>query len=99
MAMITESKMVLAQEMANGAILTEVANRKKVAADGYLKSCSDGPVADRPSEPKCLRLSTRRRDNVGLVIDFWHLRSAGAIAEPIAKLNPDIIFCVYFATR
>ncbi len=41
-------------------------------------------------------LDATERDNVGLVVDFWHLWDGGATAEQIAKLNKDIIFCVHF---
>jgi len=37
------------------------------------------------------------RDNVGLVLDFWHLWQRGASAESIARLSPRIIFGVDFA--
>lgn len=36
------------------------------------------------------------QDNLGLVIDFWHLWDSGATAEDIAKLNKDLIYCVHF---
>jgi sugar phosphate isomerase/epimerase len=36
------------------------------------------------------------QDNVGLVIDFWHLWDSGTTAEEIAKLNKDLIYCVHF---
>ncbi len=36
------------------------------------------------------------QDNVGLVIDFWHLWDSGATPEQIAKLDKDLIYCVHF---
>jgi sugar phosphate isomerase/epimerase len=36
------------------------------------------------------------QDNVGLVIDFWHLWDSGTTAEEIAKLDKDLIYCVHF---
>jgi sugar phosphate isomerase/epimerase len=36
------------------------------------------------------------RDNVGIVVDFWHLWDSGATADQVAKLNKDIIFCTHF---
>ena len=41
-------------------------------------------------------LDATERDNVGMVVDFWHLWDGGATAEQIAKLNKDIIYCVHF---
>lgn len=35
-------------------------------------------------------------DNVGIVIDFWHLWSSGATPEQIAKVNKNLIHCVHF---
>ena len=37
------------------------------------------------------------RDNVGLVLDFWHLWQRGATPESIARLDPRMIFGVDFA--
>ena len=37
------------------------------------------------------------RDNVGLVLDFWHLWQRGATPESVARLDPRIIFGVDFA--
>lgn len=37
-----------------------------------------------------------QRDNVGLVIDFWHLWGAGATPEQIAALDKELIFCAHF---
>jgi sugar phosphate isomerase/epimerase len=36
------------------------------------------------------------QDNVGLVIDFWHLWDSGTTAEEIAKLDRNLIYCVHF---
>jgi sugar phosphate isomerase/epimerase len=41
-------------------------------------------------------IDATERENVGLVIDFWHLWSSGATAEEIAKINKRSIFCVHF---
>jgi sugar phosphate isomerase/epimerase len=35
-------------------------------------------------------------DNVGLVLDFYHLWDSGARPEEVAKINKDLIFCVDF---
>src|SRR5262245_16697154 len=36
------------------------------------------------------------RDNVGLVLDFYHLWGSGTRPDEIARLNRDLIFCVDF---
>jgi len=41
-------------------------------------------------------IDATERDNIGMVVDFWHLWDGGATAEQVAKLNKDIIFCVHF---
>src|SRR5262249_16955151 len=35
-------------------------------------------------------------DNVGLVLDFYHLWGSGTRPEEIARVNKDLIFCVDF---
>ncbi len=35
-------------------------------------------------------------DNVGLVLDFYHLWGSGTPAEEIARVNKDLIFCIDF---
>jgi sugar phosphate isomerase/epimerase len=42
-------------------------------------------------------IDAAERDNVGLVLDFWHLWQRGATPETVARLNPRIIFGVDFA--
>jgi sugar phosphate isomerase/epimerase len=41
-------------------------------------------------------IDATERDNIGIVVDFWHLWDSGTTAEQVAKLNKDIIFCVHF---
>jgi len=41
-------------------------------------------------------LDETARDNVGLVIDFYHLWGSGTRPDEIARLNKDLIFCVDF---
>jgi sugar phosphate isomerase/epimerase len=36
------------------------------------------------------------QDNIGLVVDFWHLWDSGATPEQVAKVDKDIIYCVHF---
>jgi sugar phosphate isomerase/epimerase len=41
-------------------------------------------------------LEETARDNVGLVLDFYHLWGSGTRPEQIARVNKDLIFCVDF---
>ena len=41
-------------------------------------------------------IDATERENVRLVIDFWHLWCSGATPEEIAKLEKDVIGCVHF---
>ena len=41
-------------------------------------------------------LEETARDNVGLVLDFFHLWNSGTRPEEIARVNKDLIFCVDF---
>jgi sugar phosphate isomerase/epimerase len=41
-------------------------------------------------------LEETARDNVGLVLDFYHLWDSGTRPEEIARVNKDLIFCVDF---
>jgi sugar phosphate isomerase/epimerase len=41
-------------------------------------------------------IETAGCDNLGLVIDFWHLWDSGTTPEQISKLHKDIIYCVHF---
>ena len=36
------------------------------------------------------------QDNIGLVIDFWHLWDSGATPEQVVKVNKNLIYCVHF---
>jgi sugar phosphate isomerase/epimerase len=42
-------------------------------------------------------IDAAERDNVGLVLDFWHLWQRGATPDSVARLDPRIIFGVDFA--
>jgi sugar phosphate isomerase/epimerase len=42
-------------------------------------------------------IDAAERDNVGLVLDFWHLWQRGATPDSVALLDPRIIFGVDFA--
>jgi sugar phosphate isomerase/epimerase len=41
-------------------------------------------------------LAETARDNVGLVLDFYHLWGSGTRPEEVARVNKDLIFCVDF---
>jgi sugar phosphate isomerase/epimerase len=41
-------------------------------------------------------IDAAEQDNIGLVLDFWHLWDSGTTAEQIAKLDKDLIYCVHF---
>ena len=41
-------------------------------------------------------IDAAEQDNIGLVIDFWHLWDSGATPEQVAKVNKDLIYCVHF---
>jgi sugar phosphate isomerase/epimerase len=41
-------------------------------------------------------IDAAEQDNVGIVVDFWHLWDSGATAEQVAKINKDLIYCVHF---
>ena len=42
-------------------------------------------------------IDAAERDNVGLVLDYWHLWNGGATPEAVARLDPRIIFGVDFS--
>ena len=58
------------------------------------------PVAWSPihSLSKCLKMiEVANVDNVGMVVDFWHLWSGGETRpEEVAKLNKDMIYNIHF---
>jgi sugar phosphate isomerase/epimerase len=60
----------------------------------YLEGLTFAPLGrlDRQIE----LLEETARDNLGLVIDFFHLWDSGTRADEIARMNKDHIFCVDF---
>ena len=59
----------------------------------YLEPLNWCPIA---SLPQMLELIDQtEKDNIGIVIDFWHMWNTGAVAEDFAKLNKDIIYGVH----
>lgn len=41
-------------------------------------------------------IDAAEQDNVGIVVDFWHLWDSGATPDQISKLSKDRIYCVHF---
>lgn len=41
-------------------------------------------------------IDASEQDNVGIVVDFWHLWDSGATADQVAKIKKDLIYCVHF---
>lgn len=60
----------------------------------YLEPLNWAPVSSLEDSLELIDLSAE--DNVGLVIDFWHLWCAGVTAESVAKLNKRYIRGVHF---
>lgn len=49
------------------------------------------------SLPQMLELiNEAQRDNIGIVIDFWHMWNTGTTAEDLAKLDKNMIYGVHF---
>lgn len=68
------------------------------AADGiryYLEPIAWTPLA--PLADAVEAVEAAGCDNVGLVLDFWHLWQAGTTADQIARVDPRIIYGVDFA--
>jgi sugar phosphate isomerase/epimerase len=68
------------------------------AQDGlryYLEPVAWTPLSSLPQAVEVI--DAAERDNVGLVLDFWHLWQRGATPESIARLDPRVIFGVDFA--
>ncbi len=68
------------------------------AADGiryYLEPVAWTPLA--PLADAVAALEAAERDNVGLVLDFWHLWHSGATPADVARLDRRLIFGVDFS--
>jgi sugar phosphate isomerase/epimerase len=61
----------------------------------YLEPIAWTPLA--PLSEAVEAVDAAGSDNVGLVLDFWHLWQAGITPDEIARLDPRIIFGVDFA--
>jgi len=86
------------------------AERRRVTADGlravadlgaargiryYLEPLAWTPLA--PLDEAARAVAEADRDNVGLVLDFWHLWHAGTTADELARLDPRAIAGVDFS--
>lgn len=41
-------------------------------------------------------IDAAEQENIGIVVDFWHLWDSGATADQVAKIKKDLIYCVHF---
>lgn len=60
----------------------------------YLEVLNFTPIHTLEQSLELLDLA--ERDNIGLVIDFWHLWGGGATPDQIARLDKKLIFCAHF---
>jgi sugar phosphate isomerase/epimerase len=60
----------------------------------YLEALTFTPVNRLDQQLELLEATAR--NNVGLVLDFYHLWDSGTRPDEIARLNKDVIFCVDF---
>ncbi|MGO1591287.1 MAG: sugar phosphate isomerase/epimerase family protein [Ancrocorticia sp.] len=74
-----------------------VALAADIAADHglglFLEPLGWAPVHALPQALKILDLA--KKDNLGIVVDFWHFFVAGDTPEDVAKLDPSIIHAVH----
>lgn len=61
----------------------------------YLEPLAWTPLA--PLADAVAAIDAAERDNVGLVLDFWHLWQAGTTPDELARLDPRLIFGVDFS--
>jgi sugar phosphate isomerase/epimerase len=76
----------------NLAVLADIGKAHRVRF--YLEALTFTPL--NRLEQQVELLAETARDNVGLVLDFYHLWDSGARPEEIAKVNKHQIFCVDF---
>jgi len=60
----------------------------------YLEPLAWTPLA--PLDRAVAAIEDADRENVGLVLDFWHLWQSGATPDDVARLDPRLIFGVDF---
>lgn len=60
----------------------------------YLEALNFTPI--HTLEHSLELIDAAERENIGLVIDFWHLWGASATPEQIARLDKKLIFCAHF---
>jgi len=76
----------------NLAALCEIGRKHRVKF--FLEALTWTPLNKLPEVLEVI--DAAEQDNLGLVVDFWHLWDSGATAEDIAKLDKNIIFYVHF---
>jgi len=82
-------------------VVEETARRVSLAADIaadhglglFLEPLGWAPVHTLPQALRILDIANR--DNLGIVVDFWHFWVAGDTPEDVAKLDPSIIHAVH----
>jgi sugar phosphate isomerase/epimerase len=72
--------------------LADMAEKRNIKL--YLEPLAWTPLARLDDSLRAIDVAGR--DNVGMVIDFWHLWITGTSAAEIAKLDPKRIFGVHF---
>ncbi len=72
--------------------LADMAEKRNIKL--YLEPLAWTPLARLDNSLRAIDVAGR--DNVGMVIDFWHLWITGTSAAEIAKLDPKRIFGVHF---
>jgi sugar phosphate isomerase/epimerase len=76
----------------NLAALSDIGKAHKVRF--YLEGLAFTPLCRLDQQLEVL--AETGRDNVGLVLDFYHLWGSGTKPEEIARINKDLVFCVDF---
>jgi sugar phosphate isomerase/epimerase len=76
----------------NLAVLADIGARYNVGF--YLEPLNYAPLGTLQQTLELLEAT--ERDNVGMVIDFWHMWDSGATPEEIARLDRNLIVGVHF---
>jgi len=76
----------------NLAALCEIGRKHRIKF--FLEALTWTPLNKLPEVLEVI--DAAEQDNLGLVVDFWHLWDSGATAEDIAKLDKAVIYYVHF---
>ena len=76
----------------NLAALCEIGRQHRIKF--FLEALTWTPLNKLPEVLEVI--DAAEQDNLGLVVDFWHLWDSGATAEDIAKLDKAVIYYVHF---